>query len=165
MEVCFEVYLEEDHTQGVPTLVRLPLPAPLSHLALLQARPRLLLWVSLLSHVCLSPIGLISVNGENPWVLDSEATYHLTDSSEHFISYAPCASNEKIWIVDGSITPIATKGQMVPFDDLAFQNILHVPKLSYNLLSITKSLVNYTVKLSSYLKLFVFSGHELRKDD
>ena len=47
----------------------------------------------------------------------------LLGSSKHFISYASCASNEKIWIVDGFLAPIAGKGQIVPFDDLALQNI------------------------------------------
>ncbi|TYK24437.1 reverse transcriptase [Cucumis melo var. makuwa] len=59
-------------------------------------------------------------------------------SSEHFISYASCAGNEKIRIVDGSLAPIAVKGQIVSFDGFALQNDLHVPKLSYNLLSISK---------------------------
>ncbi|KAL4021158.1 hypothetical protein IC575_019949 [Cucumis melo] len=40
-------------------------------------------------------LGLISVDGKNPWILDSGATDHLTGSSKHFISYAPCAGNEK----------------------------------------------------------------------
>ncbi|TYK03453.1 Beta-galactosidase [Cucumis melo var. makuwa] len=83
-------------------------------------------------------LGLISVDGKNPWILDSGATDHLTGSSEHFISYAPCAGNEKIRIADGSLAPIAGKGQIVPFDGFALQNVLHVPKLSYNLLSISK---------------------------
>ncbi|KAA0059996.1 putative tRNA pseudouridine synthase [Cucumis melo var. makuwa] len=83
-------------------------------------------------------LGLISVDRKNPWILDLGATYHLTGSSEHFISYALCASNEKIRIADGSLAPIAGKGQIVPFDGFALQNVLHVPKLSYNLLSISK---------------------------
>ncbi|TYK26874.1 Beta-galactosidase [Cucumis melo var. makuwa] len=83
-------------------------------------------------------LGLISVDGKNPWILDSGATDHLTGSSEHFISYAPCAGNKKIRIADGSLTPITGKGQIVPFDGFALQNVLHVPKLSYNLLSISK---------------------------
>ncbi|TYK14395.1 Cysteine-rich RLK (RECEPTOR-like protein kinase) 8 [Cucumis melo var. makuwa] len=83
-------------------------------------------------------LGLISVDGKNPWILDSGATDHLTGSSEHFISYAPCAGNEKIRIADGSLAPIASKGQIVPFDGFALQNVLHVSKLSYNFLSISK---------------------------
>ncbi|TYK01383.1 Asp_protease_2 domain-containing protein [Cucumis melo var. makuwa] len=34
---------------------------------------------------------LISVDGKNLWILDSGATYHLTSSLEHFISYVRCA--------------------------------------------------------------------------
>ncbi|KAA0038225.1 reverse transcriptase [Cucumis melo var. makuwa] len=36
--------------------------------------------------------------------------------SEHFVSYTPYAGNEKIWIADGSLVPIAGKGQIVLFD-------------------------------------------------
>ncbi|KAA0055419.1 Retrovirus-related Pol polyprotein from transposon TNT 1-94 [Cucumis melo var. makuwa] len=37
-----------------------------------------------------------------------------------------------------SLALIARKGQIVLFDDFSLQNVLHVPKLSYNLLSISK---------------------------
>ncbi|KAA0042116.1 DUF3685 domain-containing protein [Cucumis melo var. makuwa] len=47
------------------------------------------------------PFSLISIHGKNPWILDSGATDHLTGSSEHFVSYIPCAGNEKIRIADG----------------------------------------------------------------
>ncbi|KAA0025813.1 Beta-galactosidase [Cucumis melo var. makuwa] len=63
---------------------------------------------------------------------------HLTGFSEHFVSYTPYAGNEKIWIADGSLALIAGKGQIVIFDGFSLQNVLHVPKLSYNLLSISK---------------------------
>ncbi|KAL4010602.1 hypothetical protein IC575_030104 [Cucumis melo] len=66
-------------------------------------------------------LGLISVDGKNPWILDSRATDHLTGYSKHFISYALCAGNEKIRIADGSLAPIAGKGQIVPFDGLLFR--------------------------------------------
>ncbi|KAA0054163.1 Cysteine-rich RLK (RECEPTOR-like protein kinase) 8 [Cucumis melo var. makuwa] len=82
--------------------------------------------------------GLISVDGTNPWILDSGATDHLTGFSEHFVTYTPCVGNEKIRITDGSLAPIAGKGQIVLFDGFSLQNVLHVPKLSYNLLSIGK---------------------------
>ncbi|TYK05444.1 reverse transcriptase [Cucumis melo var. makuwa] len=52
-------------------------------------------------------LSLISVDGMNPWILDSGATNHLTGSFESFVSYIPCASNEKIRIADGSLAPIA----------------------------------------------------------
>ncbi|KAA0041009.1 reverse transcriptase [Cucumis melo var. makuwa] len=83
-------------------------------------------------------LGLISVDGTNPWILDSRATDYLTGFLEHFVSYTIYASNEKIRIADGSLSPIAGKGQIVVFDSFSLHNVLHVPKLSYNLLSISK---------------------------
>ncbi|KAA0046347.1 uncharacterized protein E5676_scaffold426G00540 [Cucumis melo var. makuwa] len=67
------------------------LPAPLSQLALLLARSALQLLTSLLSQVSLSPLGLISVDGKNPLILDLGATDYLTGFSKHFVSYTPCA--------------------------------------------------------------------------
>ncbi|KAA0055541.1 Cysteine-rich RLK (RECEPTOR-like protein kinase) 8 [Cucumis melo var. makuwa] len=88
---------------------------------------------------CMSQsLGLISVDGTNPWILDLGATDHLTGFSEYFVSYTPCAGNEKIRIANGSLAPIAGKGQIVLFDGFSLQNVLHVPKLSYHLLSISK---------------------------
>lgn len=83
-------------------------------------------------------MSLLSGNSKKPWILDSGATDHLTGSSDHFLSYHPCAGNEKIRIVDGSFAPVAGKGQVSPFDGLILQNVLHVPKISYNLLSVSK---------------------------
>ncbi|KAA0045027.1 Beta-galactosidase [Cucumis melo var. makuwa] len=79
-------------------------------------------------------LGLINVDGTNLWILDLGATDHLTGFSEHFVTYTPCAGNEKIRIADGSLAPIVGKGQIVLYDGFS----LHVPKLSYNLLSISK---------------------------
>ncbi|KAA0064303.1 Retrovirus-related Pol polyprotein from transposon TNT 1-94 [Cucumis melo var. makuwa] len=89
-------------------------------------------------------LGLISVDGKNPWILDSRAIDHLKGSSKHFISYAPCAGNEKIRIADSSLALITSKGQIVPSDDFTLQSVLHVPKLSYNLLSISKITRDFT---------------------
>ena len=66
--------------------------------------------------------------GKNPWILDSE----------HFVSYISCSRNEKIRIADGSLPLIAEKGKVSPFDGLSLHNVLHVPQISYNLMSISK---------------------------
>ncbi|KAL4021900.1 hypothetical protein IC575_020726 [Cucumis melo] len=57
-------------------------------------------------------LGLISVDGTNPWILDLGDIDHLTGFSEHFVSYTPYAGNEKIQIADGFLAPIAGKGQI-----------------------------------------------------
>ncbi|KAA0062437.1 putative mitochondrial protein [Cucumis melo var. makuwa] len=95
--------------------------------------------LSVIAQSCMSQsFGLISVDGTNPWILDSGATDHLTGFSEHFVTYTPSASNEKIRIANGSLASVAGKGQIVLFDGFSLQKVLHVPKLSYNLLSISK---------------------------
>ncbi|TYK11114.1 reverse transcriptase [Cucumis melo var. makuwa] len=80
-------------------------------------------------------LGLISVDGTNPWILDSGATYHLTG-----------------------------KGQIVLFDGFSLQNVLHVPKLSYNLLSISKIICELHCK-ATFLPECLLSGLEFGEDD
>ena len=49
-------------------------------------------------------LNLISVDGKNSWILDSDATDHLTGSFENFVFYIPCVGNEKkIRTADGSL--------------------------------------------------------------
>ena len=54
------------------------------------------------------------------------------------MSCIPYADNETIRIADGSLTPIAEKGNISPYAGLALHNVLHVSEISYNLLSISK---------------------------
>ncbi|KAA0051378.1 reverse transcriptase [Cucumis melo var. makuwa] len=42
-------------------------------------------------------LGLINVDGKNPWILDWRATDNLTGSSEQFVSYTPCVGHYLIW--------------------------------------------------------------------
>ncbi|KAA0048290.1 reverse transcriptase [Cucumis melo var. makuwa] len=83
-------------------------------------------------------LSLLSIDCKNPWILDSGVTDHLTSSSEHFVSYISCARNEKIRIVDGSLVPIVGEGHISLFNGFSLHNVLHVPRISYNLLAISK---------------------------
>ena len=62
----------------------------------------------------------------------------LTGSSENFVSYFPCVGNENIRIAGGSLAPILGKWKKFSFEGPPLHNVLHVPKISYNLLSISK---------------------------
>ena len=70
--------------------------------------------------------------------MDSGATDLLTGSSKHFVSCIPCAGNKKIRIPDGSLAPILGKRKISLFDKFSLRNVLHVPRISYNLLLISK---------------------------
>ena len=54
------------------------------------------------------------------------------------MSYIPCACNETIRIADDSFALIVGKGKISPSIGLSLHNVLHVTKISYNLLSISK---------------------------
>uniref|UniRef100_A0A1S8ADA3 Uncharacterized protein n=1 Tax=Citrus limon TaxID=2708 RepID=A0A1S8ADA3_CITLI len=72
------------------------------------------------------------------WILDSGATDHMTGNSQLFSSYIPCAGNQKVKIANGSLATVAGKGTITISPSLVLKNVLHVPHLSYNLLSISK---------------------------
>ncbi|XP_073016671.1 uncharacterized protein [Primulina eburnea] len=72
------------------------------------------------------------------WVIDSGATDHMTGSSSFFSSYKPCAGNRRVRIADGSFNSIARIGDIKLSLTITLSNVLHVPKLSCNLISISK---------------------------
>ena len=44
-----------------------------------------------------------------PWIIDSGAYDHMTNSLNMFESYSPCPGNKKVWIADDNFSPIAGK--------------------------------------------------------
>ena len=44
-----------------------------------------------------------------PWIIDSGAFDHMTNSLNMFESYSPCPGNKKVWIADDNFSPIAGK--------------------------------------------------------
>lgn len=63
----------------------------------------------------------------------------MTSSSKLFSSYSLCAGNKKVNIADGSLSAIVGKGLIISSSH-TLHNVLHVPNLSSNLLSVN----NYT---------------------
>ena len=73
----------------------------------------------------------------NYWVIDSGATDHMTHTSQYFNSHTPCPSSRKIIVANGSLATDAGLGDIY-VTPLILKNVLHVPKLSTNLVSIQK---------------------------
>ena len=73
-----------------------------------------------------------------PWIVDSCASDHMTSNYHIFSTYSPCAGNIKVKIADGSLSTVARKGTITLSDSLILENVLHVPNLSCNLLSISQ---------------------------
>ncbi|KAI5401521.1 hypothetical protein KIW84_066119 [Lathyrus oleraceus] len=79
----------------------------------------------------------LSVSTSHTWIVNSRASDHMTGESTLFSSYSPCAGNQKIKIADGSFSAIAGKGSVVLSQMLTLKNVLHVPNLSCNLISVS----------------------------
>ena len=73
-----------------------------------------------------------------PWIIDSGASDHMTNCSKLFSTYSPCAGHKKVKIVYGTFSTIAGVGSIPVSKTLTLHNVLHVPNLSCNLLSISK---------------------------
>ena len=83
------------------------------------------------------------------WILDSEATDHMTFDSNHFITYSPCASNRKVETADGSMLTVAGIGRVKIDIFRILEDILHILKLCINLIYVQKS-----AKLAEYSIVF-----------
>ncbi|KAF3671350.1 Lyk3 precursor [Capsicum annuum] len=90
--------------------------------------------------VCIVPSAFLSANSnqKDSWIIDSRATNHMTGNSRASSTYTPCTGNNKIKIADGSLSTIARKVTVKLSPFLTLHDILHVPKLSCNLVSISK---------------------------
>ena len=100
------------------------------------------------SFVCTQP--------KTTWIIDLGASDHMTSCSSFFYSYKPCAGNNKIRIADGSLSAIAGIGDVKLSNNLTLFNVLHVPKLSCNLISVSKltATLNCTANFFSSYCLF-----------
>ena len=80
----------------------------------------------------------------------------MTSLPNLFDSYTPCSGSEKVRIVDDSFSSIAGKGLIKIFESIDLQSILHVPKLTCNLLSVSKLSkdFNYRITFFDYYCLF-----------
>jgi hypothetical protein len=99
---------------------------------------------------------LIAINSSPyVWIVDSEASHHM-DASEVVYSSLDACKGPPILMGDNSSVEVTSKGR-IELTNGSFENVLHVPKLSVNLLFV------YQMKNSGTEKKVVFtsnvSGH------
>ena len=81
---------------------------------------------------------LTSSSNSIVWEIDSGATDHMTYYSQLFSKYIPFVGNRKIRIADDTFLALAGSGTVRVSPTITLENVLHVPKLSCNLLSISR---------------------------
>jgi len=72
------------------------------------------------------------------WILDFGATNHMTPLPKYFSTYSPCPSYKKISTADGSLLTIVGQGVVQISLSITLKSVIHVPKLSTNLICVQK---------------------------
>jgi hypothetical protein len=80
---------------------------------------------------------LVAINSSSDsWIIDSGASHHMVVKEEDFSSLIPCSRPP---ILMGDDTPIVVARKLrVELHNGSFENVLHVPKLSMNILLVYK---------------------------
>ena len=78
------------------------------------------------------------LNSGKQWIVDSGATDHMTGNSQFFLSYSPSSGQQKVQMANVNFSTVAGKGTVRLSPALLLKDVLHVPKLTYNLISVCK---------------------------
>ena len=65
---------------------------------------------------------------DDSWIIDFDATDHMTSKSQLFHTYTLSPSNKKIAMANGSLATVAGFGDIYITPTLILKNVLHVPK-------------------------------------
>lgn len=87
---------------------------------------------------------------EKLWIIDSGASDHMTGHKSMFKSYVPCNKNFHVRIADGSLSRVAGTGFVEVSKYLTLKEVLFVPNLNCNLLSMHKFTLDNNCKANIY---------------
>ena len=72
------------------------------------------------------------------WVIDSEATNHMTSNSSIFSTFQSQPSTSTITLADGSQSCVLGSGTIFPIPSLPLSSVLSLPNFSFNLMYVSK---------------------------
>ena len=84
----------------------------------------------------LTSISLFTKDLTEAWILDSGATDHMTSSEKSFETYDKIAPGKNVQTADGTLLSVIRIGSMKVQPIGTIFNVLHVPKLFINLISV-----------------------------
>jgi hypothetical protein len=97
---------------------------------------------------------LIAINSSlDAWIVDSGASHHMAASEEVYSSLDAC-KGPPIMMGDNSSVEVTDKGR-IELTNESFENVLHVPKISVNLLFVYQ-MTNYGTG-----KRFIFTPNSM----
>lgn len=72
------------------------------------------------------------------WYIDSDANTHVTGSKALLHDFIPCDGHATIMTASGTRLPILGRGNVITKKNKEIANILYVPGLKHNLISVSK---------------------------
>ncbi|PKU71322.1 Retrovirus-related Pol polyprotein from transposon TNT 1-94 [Dendrobium catenatum] len=117
------------------------------------------------------PRALLTNQTANPtqdWVLDSGASTHLTPDANNLFYPTAYTGSDSVSTANGTSLPIQNSGQgLLPLPDharkLFLHNLLHVPALTHNLLSVSKLTKDNSISISFDANGFVIKDLQDRR--
>jgi hypothetical protein len=92
---------------------------------------------------------LIAINySPDAWIIDSGASHHIAATKDVLSSLTAC-TGPPILMGDDSLVEVTGQGR-VDLQNGSFENVLHVPKLSINLLSVYQIIHTGTRKMMEF---------------
>ncbi|GJX95959.1 putative RNA-directed DNA polymerase, partial [Tanacetum coccineum] len=83
--------------------------------------------------------------GHPDWYVDSGATAHMTSSPDNVSHSAPHSGNMRVFFGNGDALPVSHIGQSMVSNKILLRDVLVIPKLTKNLLSISKLTMDHPV--------------------
>lgn len=77
-------------------------------------------------------------SNNSSWIVDSGASDHMTGNKSLFTSYSPCKCDMTVTIADGTQSKVLGIGIVRISQQLQLQDVLYVPQLQCNLLSVRR---------------------------
>ena len=111
-------------------------------------------------------IATLATIGDGSWYMDTRATYHLTLNFNNLNAHTPFASLDKVVIGNGNCLNISNIGYSTILSvsqSLNLKNILHVPQLTTNLISVNKLCTDNNVTVEFFTNGFVMKDQASKK--
>jgi len=90
------------------------------------------------------------ITSSNKWVIDSGASNHMTGNSNIFTSFQSHKAPSPVTVADGSTCNSDGYGTVKPTSTITLSSVLSLPKLAFNLISVSK----VTRDLNCYISFF-----------
>ncbi|KAF5767488.1 putative RNA-directed DNA polymerase [Helianthus annuus] len=97
------------------------------------------------------------------WVVDSGCTEHITYRSDILEGITDSTNEAPVTIPNGETVPVEAKGSHTLPNGMKVQEVLHVPKFTFNLLSVSKLSKDLNCAVTFFPEFFIMQGLRSRK--